>query len=205
MSPCITPLCLSTNLSPYLCCGSNDLLYLYPTIVAISLQSQKRRGKNIYIYILIQYSVSPLHWSRVTLFSWTKQRLPNPLFIFMARLISLLLFFLMIFSTSAQGPPPSPGYNPSSEVNSIDFDQGFRNLWGSEHQSVDQGQLTIWLDKSSGLSSSSHMSLHFFFFFCFSPFCGRKKWINLPGFELSIFYILIFQHQKTLSVDCFLH
>lgn len=71
-------------------------------------------------------------------------------FIFVVRLVTLSLFFLMIYSASAQGSPPSPGYNPSSKVNSIAFDEGFRNRWGSKHQSLDQGQLTIWLDSNSG-------------------------------------------------------
>ncbi|KAL3518433.1 hypothetical protein ACH5RR_021022 [Cinchona calisaya] len=72
----------------------------------------------------------------------------------MAQLILLpffmLLFFLFPSSNNAQGGPPSPGYYPSSSVSSIGFNQGFRNLWGPQHQSVDQGSLTIWLDKTSG-------------------------------------------------------
>ncbi|KAK6144331.1 hypothetical protein DH2020_021151 [Rehmannia glutinosa] len=50
---------------------------------------------------------------------------------------------------NAQGPP-SPGYYPSSRIGSIGFNQGFRNLWGPQHQKLDQGALTIWLDRSSG-------------------------------------------------------
>ncbi|KAK6144332.1 hypothetical protein DH2020_021152 [Rehmannia glutinosa] len=46
--------------------------------------------------------------------------------------------------------PPSPGYYPSSRIGSIGFNQGFRNLWGPQHQKLDQGALTIWLDRSSG-------------------------------------------------------
>lgn len=99
-------------------------------------------------------------------------------FMFVARLVSLSLFFLMICSASAQGPPPSPGYNPSSKVNSIAFDQGFRNLWGSKHQSLDQDQLTIWLDSNSGLTSSPLMSL--------TPFCSLViKMSRLAGFPTS--------------------
>ncbi|VVA34236.1 PREDICTED: xyloglucan [Prunus dulcis] len=67
-----------------------------------------------------------------------------------------LIFFLMFSSNSAQGPP-SPGYNPSSKISTVGFDQGFRNLWGLEHQNLDQGALTIWLDSSSG---SGFKSLH---------------------------------------------
>ncbi|KAK6138119.1 hypothetical protein DH2020_028136 [Rehmannia glutinosa] len=50
---------------------------------------------------------------------------------------------------NGQGPP-SPGYYPSSRIGSIGFNQGFRNLWGPQHQKLDQGALTIWLDRSSG-------------------------------------------------------
>ncbi|KAK2978725.1 hypothetical protein RJ640_015256 [Escallonia rubra] len=51
--------------------------------------------------------------------------------------------------SNAQGPP-SPGFYPSSRVRSIGFNQGFRNLWGSQHQSIGQDSLNIWLDRSSG-------------------------------------------------------
>ncbi|XP_009619507.1 xyloglucan endotransglucosylase/hydrolase protein 31-like [Nicotiana tomentosiformis] len=63
-------------------------------------------------------------------------------------LLSLLLIFLFN-SSNAQGPL-SPGYYPSSKVQSLGFNQGFRNLWGPQHQSLDQSALTIWLDKTSG-------------------------------------------------------
>ncbi|KAK7261303.1 hypothetical protein RIF29_27612 [Crotalaria pallida] len=78
-------------------------------------------------------------------------------FLHMAPLFSLVtLFSLMICSTSAEGPP-SPGYFPSSKISSVSFDQGFRNLWGPQHQRQEQGSLTIWLDSSSG---SGFKSLH---------------------------------------------
>ncbi|KAJ1375905.1 Xyloglucan endo-transglycosylase, C-terminal [Sesbania bispinosa] len=62
----------------------------------------------------------------------------------------------MILCTSAQGPP-SPGYYPSSKIRSVSFEEGFRNLWGPQHQRVDQDTLTIWLDSTSG---SGFKSLH---------------------------------------------
>ncbi|XP_050226516.1 probable xyloglucan endotransglucosylase/hydrolase protein 32 [Mercurialis annua] len=69
----------------------------------------------------------------------------------MASLLNLpLLLILMISSTSIAQNPPSPGYYPSSRINSIGFGQGFRNLWGPQHQRLDQDTLTIWLDSSSG-------------------------------------------------------
>ncbi|KAE8711202.1 putative xyloglucan endotransglucosylase/hydrolase protein 32 [Hibiscus syriacus] len=67
----------------------------------------------------------------------------------MAPIFYLFLAFSMITSSNAQ-VPPSPGYSPSSRVSSVTFNQGFRNLWGPQHQRLDQGSLTIWLDKSSG-------------------------------------------------------
>lgn len=78
--------------------------------------------------------------------------IPFALFIFfyMALLCFLVVIFLYPFSSFAQGPP-SPGYYPSSRVPSIGFNQGFRTLWGSQHQTLDQNSLTIWLDRSSGL------------------------------------------------------
>lgn len=68
----------------------------------------------------------------------------------------LVLIFLFFSGSFAQGPP-SPGYNPSSRFPSLNFDQGFTNLWGPQHQRLDQGSVTLWLDKSSG---SGFKSLH---------------------------------------------
>ena len=100
-----------------------------------------------------------LHLSRVTPIFDT---MPSySIFFFMAPLLYLILS-LMIASISAQGPP-SPGYSPSSKINSITFDQGFRNRWGPQHQKVDQDTLTIWLDNSSGLIISPQLLSHLFF------------------------------------------
>ncbi|MFQ6624861.1 hypothetical protein Gotur_003220 [Gossypium turneri] len=62
---------------------------------------------------------------------------------------SFLALTLIIPLSNAQGPP-SPGFSPSSRVSTVAFNTGFRNLWGPQHQKLDQGSLTIWLDKSSG-------------------------------------------------------
>lgn len=67
----------------------------------------------------------------------------------MASFLPILLLFLVVSTSSAQGPP-SPGYYPSSRVRSVGFDQSFRNLWGPKHQSEDQGAVTLLLDRSSG-------------------------------------------------------
>ncbi|EEF38649.1 probable xyloglucan endotransglucosylase/hydrolase protein 32 [Ricinus communis] len=69
----------------------------------------------------------------------------------MASLLHFLpLILLMTSSSSIAQTPPSPGYYPGSRISSIGFDQGYRNLWGPQHQRLDQGTLTIWLDSSSG-------------------------------------------------------
>ncbi|WCJ41578.1 xyloglucan endotransglucosylase/hydrolase 32 [Euphorbia peplus] len=62
----------------------------------------------------------------------------------------LLIIFLNFSPKSIAQRPPSPGYHPSSRMRPVSFDQGFRNLWGPQHQRVDQGTLNIWLDSSSG-------------------------------------------------------
>ncbi|CAA2989538.1 xyloglucan endotransglucosylase hydrolase 31-like [Olea europaea subsp. europaea] len=67
----------------------------------------------------------------------------------MALFVSLLVIFLFPSRNYAQGPP-SPGYYPSSRIGSMGFNQGFRNLWGPQHQRIDQGTLTLWLDRNSG-------------------------------------------------------
>ncbi|GAB2275143.1 Probable xyloglucan endotransglucosylase/hydrolase protein 32 [Dionaea muscipula] len=53
-------------------------------------------------------------------------------------------------SNAAQAAPPSPGYYPSSKVSPVGFSHAFSNLWGPQHQSLQQDILTIWLDRSSG-------------------------------------------------------
>lgn len=59
----------------------------------------------------------------------------------------VLVLFHIIHLNSAQ---PSPGYYPSSQVSPVSFYQGFRTLWGPQHQRLQQGTLNIWLDRSSG-------------------------------------------------------
>ncbi|CAI9768543.1 unnamed protein product [Fraxinus pennsylvanica] len=67
----------------------------------------------------------------------------------MALFVSLLVIFLFLSRNYAQGPP-SPGYFPSSSIGSMGFNQGFKNLWGPQHQRIDQGTVTLWLDRNSG-------------------------------------------------------
>ncbi|GAB2303325.1 Probable xyloglucan endotransglucosylase/hydrolase protein 32 [Dionaea muscipula] len=70
----------------------------------------------------------------------------------------LFFFFFLLFlvqflpapSIASWSWPPSPGYYPSSKFRSMRFSQGFRNLWGPQHQRLDQHGLTIWLDSSTG-------------------------------------------------------
>ncbi|KAL5763954.1 hypothetical protein ACOSP7_016309 [Xanthoceras sorbifolium] len=78
-------------------------------------------------------------------------------------IVYLLLITLIMISSNtspstAQGGPPSPGYNPSSRFRSLGFNQGFRNLWGPQHQRLDQDSLTIWLDKTTGSGFKSLQS-----------------------------------------------
>ncbi|KMT02341.1 hypothetical protein BVRB_9g205660 [Beta vulgaris subsp. vulgaris] len=61
--------------------------------------------------------------------------------------LTIISFFLYSHYSNAQ---PSPGYYPSSQVAPLSFNQAFRTLWGPQHQSVQQGTLTVWLDRSSG-------------------------------------------------------
>ncbi|KAF9596465.1 hypothetical protein IFM89_012170 [Coptis chinensis] len=66
----------------------------------------------------------------------------------MALLLSLFLLFIIPSSTAQ----PSPGYSPTSKFRTVNFYRGFRNLWGPQHQTVEQNALTIWLDRNTGLS-----------------------------------------------------
>ncbi|KAI7734466.1 hypothetical protein M8C21_013379, partial [Ambrosia artemisiifolia] len=59
---------------------------------------------------------------------------------------------------NAHGNPPSPGYNPSSTVETVTFDQAYESLWGPQNQRLDEGSVTIWLDKSSGSGFKSKKS-----------------------------------------------
>ncbi|KAJ4979471.1 hypothetical protein NE237_010251 [Protea cynaroides] len=74
----------------------------------------------------------------------------------MALQLSLFLILLVVPSTNADWPP-SPGFYPSSKFRSISFYQGFRNLWGPQHQQLDQNTLKIWLDSTTG---SGFKSIH---------------------------------------------
>ncbi|KAJ0963570.1 hypothetical protein J5N97_028692 [Dioscorea zingiberensis] len=62
-------------------------------------------------------------------------------------LFSFSSFFFFFSSSNAQ---PSPGYYPSKRFKPVAFHHGFHNLWGPQHQSVNYGQVLIWLDRNSG-------------------------------------------------------
>ncbi|CAM8964482.1 unnamed protein product [Rhodiola kirilowii] len=68
--------------------------------------------------------------------------------------VSSLIIFATIAATMsfiAHGASsPSPGYYPSNNFGVVSFNQGYRTLWGPQHQRVDQNTLTLWLDGSSG-------------------------------------------------------
>ncbi|KAL9322734.1 hypothetical protein ACSQ67_010787 [Phaseolus vulgaris] len=77
-------------------------------------------------------------------------------FFHLVSLFSFLLFSIVIRYSTAQGPP-LPGYYPSSKISPVTFGEGFKNLWGPQHQKLDQESLTIWLDTYTG---SGFKSLH---------------------------------------------
>ncbi|RRT50596.1 hypothetical protein BHE74_00052312 [Ensete ventricosum] len=66
--------------------------------------------------------------------------------------MALLIQFLVLLMFHCINAQPSPGYYPSSRIESLRFSQGYSNLWGPQHQSVseDRSSVTIWLDRSSG-------------------------------------------------------
>ncbi|KAM0045957.1 putative xyloglucan:xyloglucosyl transferase, Xyloglucan-specific endo-beta-1,4-glucanase [Helianthus debilis subsp. tardiflorus] len=70
--------------------------------------------------------------------------------------MGFIIFFSLVFIligpslTNAGSWPPSPGFYPSSKFRSMSFNQGFRNLWGPSHQTVNRDALAIWLDRTSG-------------------------------------------------------
>ncbi|KAI3963992.1 hypothetical protein MKW92_037453 [Papaver armeniacum] len=72
--------------------------------------------------------------------------------------VFILSFFTIttVFMVPLTNAQPSPGFSPSSKFKNIGFFQGFRNLWGPQHQRVEQNQLTIWLDRSSGSGFKSN-------------------------------------------------
>ncbi|KAL8152218.1 hypothetical protein V2J09_009978 [Rumex salicifolius] len=71
----------------------------------------------------------------------------------MRSLLSYLLLSIAVlvsFINQAKGGPPSPGYYPSSSIVPTSFNNGYRTLWGPQHQSLQNNILTVWLDRSSG-------------------------------------------------------
>ncbi|XP_039059051.1 probable xyloglucan endotransglucosylase/hydrolase protein 32 [Hibiscus syriacus] len=67
-----------------------------------------------------------------------------------------LLVLVLTFPLTNAEWPLSPGYWPSSEFRLMSFHYAFKNLWGFNHQSVDQNALMIWLDRSSGSGFKSN-------------------------------------------------
>ncbi|XP_042054167.1 probable xyloglucan endotransglucosylase/hydrolase protein 32 [Salvia splendens] len=63
--------------------------------------------------------------------------------------VVLLLLFISSVANAGEWPP-SPGYYPSSRYRTMSFYQGYKNLWGPAHQTVDHNGVTIWLDKTTG-------------------------------------------------------
>lgn len=68
----------------------------------------------------------------------------------MAPYVCLAIATLLLMITHLSNAQTSPGYKPSSQVAHVMFNQGYRTLWGSQHQSLQQDTLTLWLDRTSG-------------------------------------------------------
>jgi len=70
----------------------------------------------------------------------------------MACTVALLMLQLRPCAGQQQQQPPSPGYYPSATLRPLAFSEGYRTLWGPEHQTVspDGRSLTLWMDRSSG-------------------------------------------------------
>ena len=142
----------------YLPCevGPNVFPYLYPTHISHFSSIKKiPLKKSIQCSLLFPCIETKRKKQSHSVFPSQKQNTKMPSktsLLLMPHFLSLFLFLLTLSPAPSNAQdPPSPGYNPSSQINSIAFDQGYRNLWGPKHQSVDQGQLTIWLDSTSGL------------------------------------------------------
>lgn len=91
----------------------------------------------------------------------------NFLFLPFLPLPTIIIIILFLAPSSCHGGywPPSPGYYPGSKFRSYTFNQGFKNIWGPSHQSVDNNGLRIWLDTNSGDQSPYlflFSSLHFY-------------------------------------------
>lgn len=77
-------------------------------------------------------------------------------------LVMMITVVMMSFPSSTHASPPSPGYWPSTKFRSMSFYQGFTNLWGPQHQSIDQNYLKIWLDRTSGISTASSIYIYIY-------------------------------------------
>ncbi|KAG7028036.1 putative xyloglucan endotransglucosylase/hydrolase protein 32, partial [Cucurbita argyrosperma subsp. argyrosperma] len=70
--------------------------------------------------------------------------------------MAFFFFFLLLLlhpatsSSAAADRPPSPGYWPSTRFHPMEFYRSFRNLWGPQHQGLNQNTLSIWLDRFTG-------------------------------------------------------
>jgi len=135
-SPSCTQLLTKPSYSRFLHCGASKSFYI---LTVCSYSSWAPPTTPLIL-------CPTLHLSRATMVS-TMSLLPSSFF-HMLSLFSFLLFSIR-YST-AQGPPP-PGYYPSSKISSATFDEGFKNLWGPQHQKLDQDSLTIWLDTYTGM------------------------------------------------------
>ncbi|KAF9594231.1 hypothetical protein IFM89_028888 [Coptis chinensis] len=90
---------------------------------------------------------------------------------------------------------PSPGYWPSSKFGTIEFSRGYRNLWGPQHQKVEQNSLTIWLDSSSGSGFKSNSAFRSGYF---------SAAIKLhPGYTAGVITSFYVRISRLLFLSCF--
>ncbi|KAL6591326.1 hypothetical protein ACP70R_049829 [Stipagrostis hirtigluma subsp. patula] len=93
--------------------------------------------------------------------STVRRRLPPPscfaprATMLLAAAVALLVVPPCRVAVDAQ---PAPGFYPSRRFRARPFYRDFRNLWGAQHQSVAGGEVTIWLDSTSGSGFKSRRS-----------------------------------------------
>ena len=70
----------------------------------------------------------------------------------LAMACTVALRMLQLRPCAGQQQPPSPGYYPSATLRPLAFSEGYRTLWGPQHQTIspDGRSLTLWMDRSSG-------------------------------------------------------
>lgn len=139
----------STNLSCRSNCGAFKSLFIPPCIPSLvsmrtlNFPPPQQLIWQIFLACIVTHSMYTLAYVHIRINTLS------------SNYMALNFFFLILVVGACLGQnAPSPGYYPSSRFSTVGFDQGFRNLWSPQHQRQDQGTLTIWLDRISGLTHS---------------------------------------------------